>query len=133
MNKSDNAYKSISEVAKILNLVNLKNGKPNTHTIRFWEKQFKQIKPKKLAGNRRYYDKNAVIVLKKIKLLRLILIKLECILYTPSISNKILRKIKPDLVLVSALCGFKYNELFAREAIKNNTFDDFFTNYINII
>ncbi len=69
MNKSDNAYKSISEVAKILNLVNLKNGKPNTHTIRFWEKQFKQIKPKKLAGNRRYYDKNAVIILKQIKYL----------------------------------------------------------------
>ena len=39
--KSDSAYKSIGEVAKILNLVNKKNGNLNTHTIRFWEKEFK--------------------------------------------------------------------------------------------
>ena len=44
--KNDNAYKSIGEVAKILNLVNKKNGKLNTHTIRFWEKEFKIIRPK---------------------------------------------------------------------------------------
>ena len=69
MNKFDNAYKSISEVAKLLNLINLKNGKLNTHTIRFWEKQFKQVKPKKLAGNRRYYDEKTITILKKIKYL----------------------------------------------------------------
>ena len=45
MNENKKTYKSISEVAKILNLVNKKNGKLSTHTIRFWEKQFKQIKP----------------------------------------------------------------------------------------
>ena len=65
--KNDNAYKSIGEVAKILNLVNKKTGKLNTHTIRFWEKEFKQIKPKIFSGNRRYYDNNTVEVLKKIK------------------------------------------------------------------
>ena len=54
--KFDNAYKSIGEVAKLLNLINLKTGKPNTHTIRFWEKEFSQIKPKIFAGRRRYYD-----------------------------------------------------------------------------
>ena len=69
MNKVDSVYKSISEVAKLLNLVNPKNGKLNTHTIRFWEKQFKQVKPKKLAGNRRYYDQKTIIILKKIKYL----------------------------------------------------------------
>ena len=69
MNKSDKAYKSISEVAKILNLVNEKNGNLNTHTVRFWEKQFKQIKPKIFAGNRRYYDQSSIRVLKKIKFL----------------------------------------------------------------
>ena len=69
MNKSDNAYKSIGEVAKILNLVNQKNGNLNTHTIRFWEKEFKQIKPKILAGKRRYYDNDAIQTLKKIKYL----------------------------------------------------------------
>ena len=69
MNKEDTAYKSIGEVAKILNLINQKDGKPNTHTIRFWETEFKQLKPKKLSGNRRYYDQNAVSILKKIKYL----------------------------------------------------------------
>ena len=37
MKKSDEAYKSIGEVAKILDLVNKRNGSLNTHTIRFWE------------------------------------------------------------------------------------------------
>ena len=69
MNKSDDAYKSIGEVAKILNLINQKNGNLNTHTIRFWEREFKQIKPKIFAGKRRYYDKNSIDVLKKVKFL----------------------------------------------------------------
>ena len=65
--KNDNAYKSIGEVAKILNLVNKKNGKLNTHTIRFWEKEFRVIRPKFFSGNRRYYDNNSIYILKKIK------------------------------------------------------------------
>ena len=69
MTKSDDAYKSISEVARILGLINKKNGKLNTHTIRFWEKEFKQIKPRILAGRRRYYDSRSIEVLKKIKFL----------------------------------------------------------------
>ena len=69
MNKSDTAYKTIGEVAKMLNLVNKKNGNLNTHTIRFWEKEFKQIKPKILTGNRRYYDQSSIEILKKIKYL----------------------------------------------------------------
>ena len=67
MNKTDSAYKSIGEVAKILNLVNKKNGKLNTHTIRFWEKEFKVIRPKFFSGNRRYYDNKSIYILKKIK------------------------------------------------------------------
>ena len=67
--KDNEAYKTIGEVAKDLNLVNPKNGKLNTHTIRFWEKEFKQIKPKIFAGKRRYYDKNSIKVLKKIRFL----------------------------------------------------------------
>ena len=69
MNKTEDAYKSIGEVAKILNLVNKKNGNLNTHTIRFWGKKFKQIKPKILSGNRRYFDPTAIKILKKIKYL----------------------------------------------------------------
>ena len=69
MIKSDTAYKSIGEVAKLLNLVNKKNGNLNTHTIRFWEKEFKQIKPKILSGKRRYYDEKTILLLKKIRFL----------------------------------------------------------------
>ena len=69
MNKTDTAYKSIGEVAKLLNLINKKNGNLNTHTIRFWEKEFKQIRPKILTGNRRYYNQSSIEILKKIKYL----------------------------------------------------------------
>ena len=69
MKKSDDAYKSIGEVAQILDLVNKKNGSLNTHTIRFWEKEFKSIKPRILAGRRRYYDNSTIEALKKIKFL----------------------------------------------------------------
>ena len=69
MDKSDGAYKTIGEVARILNLKNPKTGSLSTHTIRFWEKEFKQLKPKILTGNRRYYDQKNIEILKKIKFL----------------------------------------------------------------
>ena len=69
IHKNNNAYKSIGEVAKILDLVNEKKGTLNTHTIRFWEKKFKQIKPKILNGNRRYYNSETIDILKKVKYL----------------------------------------------------------------
>ena len=68
-NKSDQAYKTIGEVAKILGLKNRSSKKNSTHTIRFWEKEFKQIKPKIFNGNRRYYNENDLNLLKKIKFL----------------------------------------------------------------
>ena len=67
--KVNSKYKSIGEVAEILELINKKNGSLSTHTIRFWEKEFKQIKPKIFSGNRRYYDENSINTLKKIKFL----------------------------------------------------------------
>ena len=67
--KSESAYKSIGEVAKILDLVNKKKGTLNTHTIRYWEKEFKQIKPRILSGNRRYYNQATIEVLKTVKYL----------------------------------------------------------------
>ena len=69
MDKSDKAYKTIGEVAKILNLKSKKKGVLPTHVIRFWETQFKQIKPMILNSNRRYYDKETINLLKKIKYL----------------------------------------------------------------
>ena len=69
MDKSDSAYKTIGEVAKILNLKTNKKGLLPTHIIRFWETQFKQIKPKILNSKRRYYDENCINLLKKVKFL----------------------------------------------------------------
>ena len=67
--KNFDAYKTISEVAEILNLVNSKNGSLSTHTLRYWEKEFKQIKPKILNGNRRYYDKKNIDLIRKVHFL----------------------------------------------------------------
>ena len=69
MDKSDSAYKTIGEVAKILNLKSNNKGILPTHVIRFWETQFKQIKPKILNSNRRYYDEKTINLLKKVKFL----------------------------------------------------------------
>ena len=69
MNKSDSAYKTIGEVAKILNFKSNDKGVLPTHVIRFWETQFKQIKPKILNSNRRYYDEKTINLLKKVKFL----------------------------------------------------------------
>ena len=66
MTKTANAYKTIGEVAKLLSL-NSKEGRSiSTHTIRFWEKEFKQLKPKILNGNRRYYDEKNIKLLEKV-------------------------------------------------------------------
>ena len=69
MVKIDKLYKTISEVAEILNLIDIKTGKLSTHTIRYWEKEFKQIKPKIFSGNRRYYDEKNIEILMKVKFL----------------------------------------------------------------
>ena len=68
-NKTGSAYKSIGEIAKELNLVNKKTGALQTHTLRFWETQFKQIKPSVRAGKRRYYSNENLKTIKLIKFL----------------------------------------------------------------
>ena len=67
--KMDNAYKTIGEIAKSLNLIDKKTGSPQTHTLRYWETQFKQIKPTVRAGNRRYYSTQDFEKIKLIKFL----------------------------------------------------------------
>ena len=69
INKSANAYKTIGEVVKILGLKSKKGQSLPTHTIRYWEKEFKQIKPKILNGSRRYYDEKNIELLKKVHFL----------------------------------------------------------------
>ena len=69
MKKKPEAYKTIGEVAEIVGLVDKKRGTLSTHTIRFWEKEFSQIKPKILSGKRRYYNNKIIRIIKLIKYL----------------------------------------------------------------
>ncbi len=65
-NKNSGSYKTIGEVVKLIGLRPKRGKSSPTHTIRFWEKEFKQIKPKILNGNRRYYDEKNIQLLKKV-------------------------------------------------------------------
>ena len=67
--KNESDYKTIGEVAKDLDLVDKKSGRLQTHTIRYWETQFKQIKPTIMAGRRRYYTKKDLMIINQIKFL----------------------------------------------------------------
>ena len=67
--KKDIAYKTIGEVAKELNLLDMKTGNLQTHTIRYWETQFRQLKPDIKAGGRRYYSPKNIELLIYIKYL----------------------------------------------------------------
>ena len=55
MMEKNNRLFNISEVALKFGLVNKKNKKPLTHTLRFWETKFKQLRPTILPGGRRHY------------------------------------------------------------------------------
>ena len=68
-NKSEGSYKTIGEITKELGLIDKKTGRLQTHTIRYWETQFKQIKPSIRAGRRRYYSVKILKVIKYIKFL----------------------------------------------------------------
>ena len=59
MTKSPDAFRTISEVAQDLDLPQ--------HVLRFWETRFKQIKPMKRGGGRRYYRPDDVELLKGIR------------------------------------------------------------------
>ena len=59
---------NISELSKKLRIINLKNSKPMNYILRYWEKEFKQIKPK-IINNRRYYSEDQVEIIKLIKYL----------------------------------------------------------------
>ena len=68
-NKNDKVYKTIGEAAKELELIDKKTGQLQTHTIRYWESQFRQIKPTIRAGKRRYYSAKDFKIIKYIKFL----------------------------------------------------------------
>lgn len=57
--KSKRAFRTISEAAEELNVPQ--------HVLRFWETKFSQIKPMKRGGNRRYYRRSDIELLKAIQ------------------------------------------------------------------
>ena len=59
---------TISQLAKLLNLVDSETNKPINYILRYWEKEFKIIRPKKI-NNRRYYSFKQVEIIKFIKFL----------------------------------------------------------------
>ncbi|MEO3998791.1 MerR family transcriptional regulator [Mesorhizobium sp. CAU 1732] len=59
MDKSPDAFRTISEVAEQLDLPQ--------HVLRFWETRFNQIKPMKRGGGRRYYRPQDVELIKGIR------------------------------------------------------------------
>jgi DNA-binding transcriptional MerR regulator len=63
-----NKLLNITDVSKLIDLVNPKTKKPLNYILRYWEKEFKQIKPK-IINKRRYYSKNQIDLIKLIKYL----------------------------------------------------------------
>ena len=61
-------FLTISELSKKINLINTSTKRPLNHILRYWEKEFKQIRPKKI-NNRRYYSEKQVEIVRLIKFL----------------------------------------------------------------
>jgi len=68
-NKITGKYKTIGQVTKELDLIDKKTGHLQTHTLRYWETQFTQIKPSIRAGKRRYYSQKDFEFIKFVKYL----------------------------------------------------------------
>ena len=63
-----NKFINITQLSKLLKLINSRNNKPQNYVLRYWEKEFKQIKPK-LINKRRYYSSDQVNLIKFINYL----------------------------------------------------------------
>ena len=76
----DKKYYSISEVSELCSV------KP--HTLRFWESEFKTLKPVTRKGNRRYYQTEDIKLIKRIQKL----------LYTDGLTiSGVKRKLSPAM------------------------------------
>ena len=111
-NKSKDAYKTIGEVTKELNLVDKKTGHLQTHTIRYWETQFKQIKPTIRAGKRRYYS------LKDFKIIKYIKFLLKERGLTINGAKKILNQAKTDSLDDDMYIGINKHDLDITKLVK---------------
>tara|TARA_Y100000310_G_C20608100_1_gene776588 strand:+ start:1030 stop:1425 length:396 start_codon:yes stop_codon:yes gene_type:complete len=111
-NKSKDAYKTIGEVTKELDLVDKKTGHLQTHTIRYWETQFKQIKPTIRAGKRRYYS------LKDFKIIKYIKFLLKERGLTINGAKKILNQTKTDSLDADMYIGINKQDLDITKLVK---------------
>ena len=59
---------TISELSKKLGLINTNKNKSSNYILRYWEREFKHIKPK-IINKRRYYSTDQVNIIKFIKTL----------------------------------------------------------------
>ena len=90
MSKSEKAFRTITEVAEILELP--------AHVLRFWESKFKYIKPMKRGGGRRYYRPEDINLL----------IGIKHLLYSDGLTIKGAQKvIKTNGVKATAQIGLK--------------------------
>ena len=103
---------SISQVATTLGMLSKKNKKPLTHTLRFWETKFKQLKPTILSGNRRYYS------IKDIEVLKMIIFLLKNQGLTINGAKKIMdvRVKKLDDLKVSSIKTEYYKEIIKKKS-----------------
>ena len=109
--KTTAKYKTIGQVAKELDLIDKKTGHLQTHTLRYWETQFRQIKPSIRAGKRRYYSQNDFKIIKFVKYLLkekgLTIIGVKKILNNPNNQsidqNDVLGVYKPTLANTSVI------------------------------
>tara|TARA_B100000963_G_scaffold66067_1_gene54294 strand:+ start:201 stop:530 length:330 start_codon:yes stop_codon:yes gene_type:complete len=103
VNLPDKRYYSIGEIAKAFNV--------NTSLLRFWEKEFKEIQPKKKQSGTRKYTPEDVIIIEKIyyllkeKGLTIEGTKKQLKIKNPSDSNnqiiiQKLEKLKSDLLMI---------------------------------
>ena len=110
--KSEDAYKTIGEVARELKLIDKKTGNLQTHTIRYWETQFKQIKPTIKAGKRRYYSVKNFKLIKYIKYL----LKDRCL--TIEGAKKILNQSKTHSLDDNKYIGINKQNLDINKSVK---------------
>jgi len=111
--KINSAYKTIGEVTKELGLIDEKTGHIQTHTIRYWETQFKQIKPSVGAGRRRYYSAKVFEIIKFIKFL------LKDRGLTINGAKKILNRPKSDSIDDDLNLGINTSNINTTKVIKN--------------
>ena len=106
MSENKTKLLTISEVAILFGLKNHKTNKPSSHTLRFWETKFKQLRPVILSGNRRYYSKKNIDIIKMI----IFLLKEQGLTINGAIKAMNIKAKKLDGIKTSSIKGDYYKK-----------------------